>query len=83
MVNVATVPGTSARRSGCIWSMVWHERQARVGGMWRNPQTWHRLPAKAYFHSSERCTVGAPGRSGSGRRGGSRCIWPRQVRKVA
>ena len=83
MVKVATVPGTSARRSGCIWSMAWHDRQARVGGMWRKPQTWQRLAAKAYFHSSERCTVGAPGRSGSGRRGGSRCIWPRQVRKVA
>ena len=64
-VNVATVPGTSARRSGCIWSMVWHDRQTRVGGRWRKPQTWQRLAAKAYFHSSERCTVGAPGRSGS------------------
>ena len=24
MVKVATVPGTSARRSGAIWSMAWH-----------------------------------------------------------
>ena len=50
--------------------------------MWRKPQTRQRLPAKAYFHCSERCTVGAPGRSGSGRRGGSRRSCPRQVRKV-
>ena len=83
MVNVATVPGTSARRSGCIWSMAWHDRQARVGGMWRKPQARQRLAAKAYFHSSERCTVGAPGRSGSGRRGGSRRSWERQVKKFA
>ncbi len=72
IVKVATVPATSARRSACIWSMAWHERQARVGGMWRNPHTVHRLAAKPYFHPSERWTVGAPGRSGSGRRGGSR-----------
>ena len=58
MVNVATVPATSASLSACIWSMAWQLRQARVGGMWRNPQTWQRLAAKAYFHSSERCTVG-------------------------
>ena len=31
------------------------------------------LAAKAYFQPSERRTIGAPGRSGSGRRGGSRC----------
>ncbi len=83
MVNVATVPGVSARRSGCIWSMAWQLRQARVGGMWRNPHAVHRLAANAYFHSSERCTVGAPGRSGSGRRGGSRCSWERHVRNEA
>ena len=82
-MKVATVPGTSASRSGCIWSMAWHERQARVGGMWRKPHTWQRLATNAYFQRSERWTVGAPGRSGSGRRGGSRRIWPRQVRNVA
>ena len=31
MVKVATVPRTSASRSGCIWSMDWHTRQTRVG----------------------------------------------------
>ena len=83
MVKVATVPPTSARRSGCIWSMERHYRQARVGGRWRKPQAVQRLAAKAYFQASERCTMGAPGRSGSGRRGGSRCSWPRQVKKAA
>ena len=39
------------------------------------------LAAKAYFQPSERRTIGAPGRSGSGRRGGSRWSWPRQVKK--
>ena len=38
MVNVATVPETSASRSASIWSMAWQFRQARVGGRWRNPQ---------------------------------------------
>ncbi len=51
MVKVATVPGTSAKRSACIWSMAWHFRQARVGGMWRKPQARQRLAAKAYFQS--------------------------------
>ena len=83
MVKVATVPRTSARRSACIWSMARQDRQTRVGGMWRKPQAEQVLASKAYFHSSERRTVGAPGRSGSGRRGGSRCNWPRQVKKVA
>ena len=48
----------------------------RAGGMWRNPHTVHRLAMNPYFQPSERWTVGAPGRSGSGRRGGSRCSWP-------
>ena len=84
MVKVATVPGTSARRSGCIWSMVWHDRQARVGGMWRKPQTWQRLAAKAYFHCSERWTVGAPGTLGIGpaRRLPAQLAAPGQERRV-
>jgi len=63
--------------------MARHDRQARVGGMWRKPQAVQVLAAKAYFHPSERRTIGAPGRSGSGRRGGSRWSWPRQVKNAA
>ena len=44
-----------------------------MGGRWRNPHTRHRLASKPNFHPSLRSMAGASGRSGSGRRGGSRC----------
>src|SRR4051794_32895041 len=82
-VKVATVPGTSANRSGAIRSTAWHFTHTRCGGRWRVPHSSQREPVKPYFQSSRRNDGGAAGRSGSGRRGGSRVSIPRQVRKVA
>ena len=39
-----------------------------------------REPVKAYFQRSARCMGGAAGRSGSGRRGGSKGSTPRHLR---
>src|SRR5438094_5311209 len=82
-VNVAMVAGTSASRSGAIRSMAWHFTHTRCGGTWRAPHARQRLPVNANFHDSARKEGGAAGRSGSGRRGGSRWRKPRQVRAVA
>src|SRR5436190_11678667 len=81
-VNVAMVAGTSASRSGVILSTAWHFTHTRWGGRWRVPHAWQRLPVNANFHASERSEGGASGGWGSGRRGGSRCRNPRQVRNV-
>ncbi len=81
MVNVATSPVTSARRSRRIRSTAWQRRQTRVGGRWRKPHASQRLASKPLFQGPERQVAGAPGRSGSGRRAGSRRMRPRQERK--
>src|SRR5262245_43051444 len=82
-VNVAIVAGISASRSGAIRSTAWHFTHTRCGGTCRAPHAWQRLPVKANFHDSARNDGGAAGRSGSGRRGGSRWRNPRHVRNVA
>ena len=71
-VNVAIVAGTSAIRTGSMWSISPEPMLTRVGGRWTKPPS-SRLPMKAYFQASVRRLGGAAGRSGSGRRGGSRC----------
>ena len=81
-VWVTIVPGTSARRSISIWSTAWHSRHTRCGGRCRRLQFWHRLAENPNFQSSPRWEAGAVGRTGSGRRGGSRRSCPRQVRNV-
>jgi hypothetical protein len=48
--------------------------------MWTRPQAVHLDPTKANFQLSERADGGPAGLSGSGRRGVSRSIRPRQLR---
>ncbi len=81
-VNVAIVAGTSAMRTGSIRSISPEPMLTRAGGRWTKPFS-SRLPTKAYFQASVRAEGGAAGRSGSGRRGGSRCRNPRHVRNWA
>ena len=69
-------------RTGTIWSIDRHFAQTRAGGRCRSPHTSHCEPVNPNFHSSARNDGGAAGDFGSGRRGGSRCRKPRQVRKV-
>src|SRR6266478_9634243 len=82
-VKVAIVAEISANRSGAIRSTAWHFTHTRCGGACRAPHAWQRLPVKANFHDSARNDGAAAGRSGSGRRGGSRGRKPRHVKNVA
>src|SRR5215218_11322325 len=78
-VNVAIVAGTSAIRTCSMWSISPDVMLTRDGGRYTKPLV-SRVPTNAYFHASVRADGGAAGRSGSGRRGGSRSRNPRQVR---
>ena len=49
-VNVATVAGTSAIRSGCIRSTAPQFAQTRAGGRWRSPHCSQRSPVNPNFH---------------------------------
>ena len=62
IVYVAIVAGTSASRSGSIWSTAPQRTQTRAGGRWRVPHDVHFEPTKPYFHGSVRS---------DGRRGGT------------
>jgi len=82
-VNVVTVAGVSAMRTGVIRSLTRHRAHTRDGGRCTSPQASQREPVNPNFQSSLRSDGGAAGDFGSGRRGGSRSRWPRQVRKVS
>ena len=81
-MNVAIVAWTSAMRTGVIWSIEPDSMDTRDGGRWTKPDS-SLLPKKPYFHAVVRNDGGPAGRSGSGRRGGSRRRKPRQVRNEA
>ena len=78
-MNVATVAGTSAMRTSSMWSISPEPMLTRDGGRWTKPFS-SRLPTRPYFQSFVRSDGGPAGRSGSGRRGGSRLRKPRHVR---
>ena len=54
------VAGTSAMRSGVIWSTARHLTQTRAGGRWRVPHAVHRLAAKPNFQRLGRGATAAP-----------------------